>query len=441
MRVAMISMHTSPLQQPGSGDAGGMNVYIAAVAKELALRGINVDIFTRATRPGSQVVDVPLGDVALGETERDGMPTRGHCRVINIVAGPYEGLAKEELSTQLAAFSGGIIAWVRDNAVSYDLIHSHYWLSGQVGWLLRDLWGVPLVHTAHTLAAVKNKFRSLDDTPESEARRICEQQIVDNADCLIVNTEEEAGNLATFYDAELKRIAIIAPGADTKLFSPGGARASEQARRDLGIPLNMRVIAFVGRLQKFKGPDVLLAALKELRTEPDAPNTRVIMCGGPSGREATDATYRKLAKKLGVDCCVRFLDPRPPQELVAIYRAADVVAVPSYNESFGLVAMEAQATGTPVVAARVGGLPTAVKENETGMLVDGHEPRAWANALKEILSDDERRLAMSKEAVRYATRFSWAHTAAELEATYEQVLCCGEKKEPRNPAGISDSAV
>ncbi|MDO4911696.1 MAG: D-inositol-3-phosphate glycosyltransferase [Corynebacterium sp.] len=425
MRVAMISMHTSPLQQPGSGDAGGMNVYIASVARELARLGVDVDIFTRANKPGPLVVDVEVP----GATAQ--------LRVINIVAGPFEGLAKEELSTQLAAFSGGILSWVREQGISYDLIHSHYWLSGQVGWLLRDLWNCPLVHTAHTLAAVKNKFRTMDDTPESEARRICEQQIVDNADALIVNTEEEAQNLALYYDAQTCRILVIPPGADTTLFSPGEDRASERARRDLGIPLNMRVIAFVGRLQKFKGPDVLLAAMKELRERVDAPNTRLIMCGGPSGRGATDATYRKLAKKLGVDSVVRFMDPRPPQELVSIYRAADVVAVPSYNESFGLVAMEAQASGTPVVAARVGGLPTAVKDGETGILVDGHDPADWAEVLTEILSDDERRIAMSRTAVTYAARFSWSHTAERLARAYEEILENPAQQNPRNAAGTS----
>lgn len=179
MRVAMISMHTSPLQQPGTGDSGGMNVYILSTATELAKQGIEVDIYTRATRPSQ------------GEIVR----VAENLRVINISAGPYEGLSKEELPTQLAAFTGGMLSFTRREKVSYDLIHSHYWLSGQVGWLLRDLWRIPLIHTAHTLAAVKNSYRDDSDTPESEARRICEQQLVDNADVLAVNTQEEMQDL------------------------------------------------------------------------------------------------------------------------------------------------------------------------------------------------------------------------------------------------------
>ena len=172
MRIAMISMHTSPIEQPGSGDAGGMNVYVLNSARQLARRGIEVDVYTRATRPSQgEIIEV-----------------EPHLRVINIVAGPYEGLDKEDLPTQLAAFAGGMVQFAKSQGKKYDLIHSHYWLSGQVGWLLRDLWGIPLIHTAHTLAAVKNASRTADDTLESEARRICEQQLVDNADLLVVNT-------------------------------------------------------------------------------------------------------------------------------------------------------------------------------------------------------------------------------------------------------------
>lgn len=402
MRVAMISMHTSPLQQPGAGDAGGMNVYVLATAKELAKRGIEVDVFTRATRPSQgEVVEVIPG-----------------LRVVNIVAGPYEGLSKEELPTQLAAFAGGVLQWVRCNDEHYDLIHSHYWLSGQVGWLLRDLWAIPLVHTAHTLAAVKNSHRASTDTPESEARRICEQQLVDNADVLVVNTPEETNDLVRHYDAAPERVAVIAPGTDTELFTPGQQRNTELARRHLGIPLHAKVVLFVGRLQQFKGPQVLLKAVGELLERDPDRNLRVLLCGGPSGASATVEHYQQLARELGVCHRVRFLDPRPPEELVGLFQAADVVAVPSYNESFGLVAMEAQASGTPVVAARVGGLPIAVCDGETGVLVDGHDPSDWADALAQILDDDATRIAMGEAAVGHAANFSWSATAEKLESVY-----------------------
>lgn len=406
MRIAMISMHTSPLQQPGSGDAGGMNVYVLNTAKELAKQGIEVDIYTRATRPSQgEIVQV---------SER--------LRVINIVAGPYEGLSKEELPTQLAAFAGGILVFARCNNESYDLVHSHYWLSGQVGWLLRDVWRVPLVHTAHTLAAVKNAHRTANDTQESEARRICEQQIVDNADLLVVNTYEESKDLVSHYDAEEDKIAVVAPGVNIELFNPGNDRATERSRRYLGIPLHTKVIAFVGRLQIFKGPDVLIRAVAEMVQRQPERNFLVLICGGASGAATGANTYVDLVNSLGIGRYIRFLPPRPPEELVSVYRAADVVAMPSYNETFGLVAMEAQASGTPVVAARVGGLPHAISENVSGVLVDGHDPADWADALEGMLDDDESRIRMGEDAVDHASQFSWAITAERLSSAYNDLL-------------------
>lgn len=407
MKVAMISMHTSPLEQPGVGDAGGMNVYVLSIAKQLARLGVEVDIFTRATRP-SQGTIVEVAD---------------NLRVINIVAGPYEGLAKEELPTQLAAFAGGVLEFTRRQpAAAYDVVHSHYWLSGQVGWLLRDLWQVPLIHTAHTLAAVKNAHRSQEDTPESEARRICEQQLVDNADLLVVNTEEESRDLVAHYDADAAIVEVIPPGADTDLFTPGTDRNTEQSRRQLGIPLHAKVVAFVGRLQEFKGPQVLLRAAAELFERDPHRNLRVIFCGGVSGASSSDTTYRDLAAQLGISRRVRFLGPRPPEELVSVYQAADIVAMPSYNESFGLVAVEAQATGTPVVAARAGGLSIAVADGKTGLLVDTHDPAEWADALASLLDDDAKRTAMGEAAVGHAAKFSWAGAAARLESVYRRAL-------------------
>lgn len=405
MRVAMISMHTSPLEQPGTGDAGGMNVYIHNTAAQLAKGGVEVDVFTRATRPSQgEVVEVEPG-----------------YRVINIVAGPYDGLDKEELPTQLAAFAGGIVQFVRAAGATYDLIHSHYWLSGQVGWLLADLVGVPLVHTGHTWAAVKNAAGS--DTTESEARRICEQQLVDNATTLVVNTEDETTQLSHFYDVDPGKIAVVSPGADTQLYTPGTDRNTERARRELGAPVHAKIVAFVGRLQDFKGPQVLLRAMGEVARRGNVNKPlRVFMCGGASGSGASEQRYRDIAREEGIDTITRFLGPRPPQELVSVYQAADIVAIPSYNESFGLVAVEAQATGTPVVAARVGGLPLAVAEGETGLLVDGHETHAWAEAIEQLLVDDSLRLSMAHNATEHAAKFSWAVSATELRSVYTETL-------------------
>ncbi|MHA2787963.1 D-inositol-3-phosphate glycosyltransferase [Corynebacterium sp. S7] len=420
MRVAMISMHTSPLEQPGSGDAGGMNVYVLNIARELAKKGLQVDVFTRATRPSQGEI------VHVSE----------NFRVVNIIAGPFEGLSKDDLPTQLAAFAGGIVQFTRQNELYYDLIHAHYWLSGQIGWLFRDLWNIPLIFTGHTWAAVKNAHRSADDSQESEARRICEQQLVDNADVLVVNTEDEIDALCMHYDVNHSKIKVVTPGADTTLFTPGTNRNTENARRALGVPLHTKVVAFIGRLQEFKGPQVLLRAVAVMLERDPYRNIRVLICGGASGSASSVEYYQALAHKLGVSRRVRFLEPRPPEELVSIYQAADVVAVPSYNESFGLVAIEAQATGTPVVAARVGGLPVAVADGETGILVDGHEPTAWADALERMLDDDEMRIAMGERAVERAAEFSWEASASSMLHVYEKTLAEIDPKEsPRRAEG------
>nr|WP_240393914.1 D-inositol-3-phosphate glycosyltransferase [Corynebacterium lactis] len=423
----MISMHTSPLEQPGIGDAGGMNVYVLRTCEELARRGVKVDVFTRATRSSDgQIVQV-------GE----------NFRVINIVAGPYEGLEKSELPTQMTAFAGGVLEFTREQGVHYDLIHSHYWLSGQVGWLLSELWRVPFVHTAHTLAAVKNMHLAAGDSPEPESRRICEQQIVDNACRLVVNTEAEAAQLADLHDAVATHIDVVPPGVNVDLFSPGNDRATERSRRELGIPLHTKVILFVGRLQRLKGPQVLLRGVGELlRRDPEA-NVRVIVCGGLSGSGlAAPDEFHALAVEEGIDHLVRFMPPRPPEDLARLYQAADVVAVPSFNETFGLVAMEAQATGTPVVAANVGGLPIAVADGVSGLLVDGHEPGPWADALGELIENDGLRLKLARQAREHAMEFSWEKTVDRLAGVYHRATvasghCAGYTRDAGGFAGGS----
>ena len=419
-RIAVISMHTSPIEQPGVGDAGGMNVYIRSTSLELGALGYEVDIFTRATR-SSQGKIVQLAS---------------NVRLINIIAGPYEGLSKEELLTQMVAFTSGIIEFAQCEKVSYSLIHSHYWMSGQVGWLLRDLWRVPQVHTAHTLALVKNSALATGDRPEPESRRICEQQIVDNADRLVVNTEAGKDNLVFHYDADPEHIDVVLPGADVTQFSPGSDRATERSRRELGVPLHATVIAFVGRMQRLKGPQVLLRAVANMMKKRPDQELRVLMCGGPSGNGLARPTeFEDLARDLGIDPIVRFLAPRPPEDLASVYRAADIVAIPSYNESFGLVAVEAQASGTPVVAARAGGLPITIDDGTSGILVDGHDPADWAAALQSLCDDDDRRIAMGENAIDHASRFSWASSARHLSDIYEDAI----RKGPRVRCG-SDRA-
>ncbi|MGE5829225.1 MAG: D-inositol-3-phosphate glycosyltransferase [Micromonosporaceae bacterium] len=412
-RVAVLSVHTSPLDQPGTGDAGGMNVYIVEVARRLAEAGIEIEIFTRAT--SSELP--PAVEMAPG------------VQVRHVVAGPFEGLAKEDLPAQLCAFAQGVLRAEASRPPGfYDLVHSHYWLSGQVGWLAKDRWGVPLVHTAHTLAKVKNALLADGDRPEPRARILGEEQVITEADRLVANTPSEARDLVEGYGAELDRVAVVAPGVDLDRFSPlpaGRAQADRRtARARLGLPPEADVVAFVGRIQPLKAPDVLLRATAELRRDERLADRLVtVIVGGPSGSglDRPDALM-DLAATLGLGDSVRFLPPRSGPDLVDLYRAADVVAVPSHNESFGLVALEAQACGTPVIAAAVGGLGTAVRDGHSGVLVPGHDPRAWADAIGALLADPARRAELARGAVAHARAFSWNRTADGLLGVYREAV-------------------
>ncbi|MFE7200576.1 D-inositol-3-phosphate glycosyltransferase [Pseudonocardia alni] len=404
-RVAVLSVHTSPTEQPGTGDAGGMNVYVAQTAIRMARRGVQAEIFTRATSSEQP----PTVELEPGATVRF------------VAAGPFEGLGKDDLPSQLCAFTAGVLrAEARHDPGWYDVVHSHYWLSGQVGWLARDRWGVPLVHSAHTLAKVKNAALAAGDTPEPRVRVIGEDQVVAEADRLVANTEIESKQLLDLYDADPRRTVTIPPGVDTDRFRPGDRAA---ARAELGLPAGAMVLAFVGRIQRLKAPDVLLRAAAELAAR--APGLRerlvVLVAGGPSGSGLAEPTsLHELAAELGITDLVRFLPPRAGDELVTVYRAADVVAVPSHNESFGLVALEAQACGTPVVATRVGGLPVAVAEGRSGLLVTGHDISDWADALGELALDPGRREQMGRTAATHAHRFSWDRTTDALLGAYDE---------------------
>ena len=374
-----------------------MNVYVLQTALELARRGVEVEIFTRATTSA----DPPVVRVAPGVLVR------------NVVAGPFEGLDKHDLPTQLCAFTAGVLrAEATHEPGYYDVVHSHYWLSGQVGWLARDRWAVPLVHTAHTLAAVKNASLAIGDQPEPPLRAVGEQQVVDEADRLIVNTEYEARQLVSLHQADPDRIDVAHPGVDLATFTPGDR---SQARRVLGLTADEKVIAFVGRIQPLKAPDVLLRAAAKL------PGVRVLIAGGPSGSGlANPEGMVRLAEELGITARVTFLPPQTRDELVGVYRAADMVAVPSYAESFGLVAVEAQACGTPVVAAAVGGLPVAVRDGVSGVLVEGHDIDDWAAAMGGLF--DRGPDTMRAAAIEHAATFSWAHTVDALLASYGRAI-------------------
>ena len=408
-RVATISLHTSPLDQPGTGDAGGMNVYVVEVAKRLADRGVEVEIFTRAVCP-----DTPP-TVQL----RPGVLVR------NVVAGPFEELDKNDLAAQICPFTFGLLrteaAYPRGR---YDLVHTHYWLSGQVGAAAAARWGVPLVHSMHTLGKVKNLALASGDCAESDARIRGESEVVAAADALVANTPDEADQLVSLYDAAPERVKTVSPGVDLSVFRPG-PQSQAQVRARLGLRPDAVVLVFAGRIQPLKGPDVVLgAAAALLRRRPElAERLVVVFVGGPSGSEVgAPGRLNGLTEALGIAGSVRTEPPCPHRELADWYRAADVVVVPSHSESFGLVALEAQACGTPVVAARVGGLRTAVQDGISGVLVDGHDPEEWARVLAGLVTSPGRLAGLSQGAVAHASAFGWAATADRLIGVYAGVM-------------------
>ena len=406
-RIAILSVHTSPLHQPGTGDSGGMNVYIAETAKRIAARGIEVEIFTRAT----SLVEPEVTELAPGVLVR------------HIPAGPFEGLRKEDLPAQLCAVTAGVLrAEAAKNEGFYDLVHSHYWLSGQVGWIAQERWGVPLVHTMHTMARVKNLTLAQGDSPEPAIREIGEEQVVTAADRLVANTHAEAKELIELYHADPNRVRVVHPGVDLDVFVPGN---QSTARKDLGVASDAIVLLFVGRIQPLKAPDVLLEAAAEiLRRKPELRSRLVVaICGGPSGSglERPDALVT-LADQLGISDVVKFVPPTSRAELVKWFQAASVCVVPSYSESFGLVAIEAQACGTPVIAARVGGLPTAVRDGISGVLVDGHEATSWADQILTVAMNDELRAKLSAGAIAHASHFGWEDTTDKLISVYNEAV-------------------
>ncbi len=406
-RIAILSVHTSPLDQPGTGDAGGLNIYVVEVAKRLAARGTEVEIFTRAVSRDTP----PLAEIAPGVLVR------------SVVAGPFEELDKTELPAQVCQFTLEVLrAEAEAEPGRYDLVHAHYWLSGKVGAAVKERWGVPLVQSMHTLGKVKNAALAVGEGAEPDDRIRGEHEVVAAADRLIANTAEEARQLTELYGADPGKVRVVNPGADLSVFRPGPPDARRRARRRLGIAQDAVVLMFAGRVQPHKGPDIVLkAAARLIEADPElARRLQVVLVGGPSGRaeRADPDRMRELAAKLAISDIVRFEPPCPQPELAEWYRAATVVLAPSHSESFGLVALEAQACGTPVVAARVGGLRTVVRDGHSGVLVDGHDPAEWARVLRCLVTAPRRLRALSAGALRHASAFGWPATVERLATVY-----------------------
>jgi len=403
-RIAVLMVHTSPLEQPGIGDAGGMNIYVVESAQRMAAMGVSVDIYTRRTHASeTESVEISPG-----------------VRVRYFECG-HGTLTKEQLPAHITGLSKEFLRVIRDE--NYDAIHSHYWISGKVAMPAAKELGIPLVHTMHTMARVKNLNLAEGETPEPMIRVQGETQVVAAANALVANTDAEAASLVSLYDACPDIVHVVSPGVDLYTFTPGQGRSA--AREFVGLPNDALVVSFVGRIQPHKGPEVLIRATSELVKHSPLLRHKLIVniIGGASGANTEEVDrLKELATWLAIDDVVRFSPPVPRADLAQWYRAADLVVVPSYSESFGLVALEAQACGTPVVATAVGGLRTAVADGISGVLVDGHDPKAWSSVIARLLQEPQRRVLLSMGAIEHASHFGWDATARGTLDIYDQVI-------------------
>lgn len=392
--VAILCLHTSPLDQPGSGDAGGMNVYVREVALAMAASGMVVEIFTRGPRNAPPV--------SLDE----------RVTVHHIPAGPDGPVAKEDLPAYLPEITASIASGTYG---PFDIIHSHYWMSGIVGLELAGRWELPLVHTMHTLAKVKRRLQQ--DAEETDSRVEAETVLARHATRLTANSKAEAEELVTDYEAERDRIDLVVPGVNLETFHPEGPRTwIADAGHTPGPAVDPLRLVFAGRIQKLKGPQVLLRALGLLaRTRSDI-EVELAIIGSRSGSK--DLDLARLIDEEHLQEIAHLLPPSPADELAAWFRAADVVAVPSYSESFGLVAMEAQACGTPVLAHDVGGLRHSVADGSTGVLVPDLSAESWAEAIAHAATNRAEIARMGRTAVERSHGFSWVHTATATRASY-----------------------
>ena len=397
-------VHTSPLDQPGAGDAGGMNIYVVESAERMAAMGVSVDIFTRRHSP-----DLPdIVELSAGVRVRH----------LNIGA---NSATKEELPALIPNISDAFSTVLEKE--KYDVIHSHYWISGKVAMPAAKKFGIPLAHTMHTMARVKNMNLAEGERPEPMIRVQGETQVVAAANALIANTDAEAASLVSLYEACPDNVSVVSPGVDLYTFTAGNGRKA--AREAVGLPQDAHILAFVGRIQPHKGPEVLIRAVAEMLNHSPhlRPKLITVIMGGASGSGVGEVERLKdLVSWLNISDVVRFENPAPRAELPQWYRAADLVCVPSYSESFGLVALEAQACGTPVVATAVGGLRTAVADGISGVLVDGHDPRAWSSVLARLIQEPQRRVLLSMGAIEHASHFGWDATARGTLDIYDRII-------------------
>ncbi len=409
-RVAMLSLHTSPLAQLGGRDTGGMNVYVREVAAELGELGIAVDVFTRRSDPDTPRVE----EFAPG------------ARLIQIDAGPPRRIEKEEMIGLTRQFAEGVMTFCDVEELTYDLIHSHYWLSAEAGEPIADRWGVPHVAMFHTLGDVKLRARASEEEPEE--RLESERRIVHRLDRIVAATRHEQQLLRQIYRVPAERITVIPLGVNLDRFAPGD-RAT--ARETLGIGEEERILLAIGRIQPLKGLDILIRSLAEVT---DRKDISLWIIGGDDRAEDEIARLRALAEEVGVASMVRFVGPVEHEALPDYYNAADIVVMPSFYESFGLVAVEAMASGVPVVASRVGGLSSTVSDGRTGYLIPWRCPEPFAEKIELLLRNEQLRSSLGSAAVDRMQMYSWPEISRQLCALYED-LTSGE-----HPVGAARAA-
>ncbi len=410
MRIAMLSYHTCPLATLGGKDTGGMNVYVRDLTRELGRMGIHVDVFTR-----SQDEHVPhvLHDLGYGN------------RVVHVPAGPEEPKVKREIESYIPEFVEGVKQFAEEKGIRYDLIHSHYWMSGLAAIPLSDAWdGIPIVHMYHTLGEMKNRVARSEDERAGENRLAGERQILKRADRIIVATLAELTQLRFLYQADARKMVIIPPGVDTSHFYP---IPSDEAKLYIGLKPDTRIILYVGRIEPLKGVDTLIQAMSCLR-EADIPKpVYLAIIGGepdvnPEDMSAEMARLQKLSDDLYMGGMVVFMGKRTQDTLPYYYSAAEVVVMPSLYESFGMVALEAMACGTPVIASEVGGLGYLVQNGVTGYTIPDSQPETLCEKLAWLLGDSQLRATMGGCAAEYAQDYAWEKISAQVVDLYKELI-------------------
>lgn len=409
IRVAMLSYHTCPLATLGGKDTGGMNVYVRDLTRELGRLGIHVDVFTR-----SQDEHVPhvLHDLGYGN------------RVVHVRAGPEQPLPKKQLAEHIPQFVDGIKAFAAEKGIHYDILHSHYWMSGLAAEMLSDSWQVPIVHMFHTLGEMKNRIAQSESEKEGAYRLDGERRVLKRADKIIAATPAEQAQLQWLYKADSRKITVIPPGVDTCHFYP---IPSDEAKEYVGIPKDDRMILFVGRIEPLKGVDTLIRAVSCLRLhEMEKPAYLIIIGGDPNANPeemtAEMTRLQSICDELCMNHLVVFLGKRGQDTLPYYYSAAEVLVMPSHYESFGMVALEAMACGTPVIASQVGGLAFLVQDGITGFHVPDGDHDALCEKLTTILGDPNLRRQMGENAYHYACEYAWQTIARRIISVYQGLL-------------------